>query len=201
MNRIPLFSRLRRAVCGLLALAAGVQPAFADQLERHQQIVGDLVAQGVMPAVADCAAHASFVVPTSPRYDRVEFPPQFLDTTHASVEPWTGPFDSHKQRTEVDTVVSVKGLGYTKTDPSGQPDLLSFRCGYLNNTMLAFGYDDPGGATPTARRSTGGSRRQASATRRGSARSKATARKSTGASTSRKAGSTAKRSTKGTAKR
>lgn len=212
MNRNSLFCRVRRALVAVLASQFACLPVMADQLEQHQQIMDQLLQQGVKPLVADCAAHASFVVPTSPAFDRVEFPTEFLDDQHASVESWNAPFDTHKQRVEVDTVVTVKGLAYRKAGESA-PDLLTFRCGYVQNAMLAFGYDDPSlrasvapssgrsrasagsrrrhGAVATAR---GGSRKAASGkARSGKASAKASTKSSTRSSTR---GKTAQKSTR-----
>ncbi|MCY0387766.1 hypothetical protein OVY01_11080 [Robbsia sp. Bb-Pol-6] len=120
-------------------------PAFADQADSHDALVEQLVQQQhASPLVADCAAHAAYVVPTSPVYDHVAFLNTAFDAQHATVEPWNQPFDNHKQRITVDTLVSVSGLGYRKSTSDGrQPDLLTFRCGYVADKLLAFGYNEP----------------------------------------------------------
>jgi len=117
----------------------------ADSTATHDTLVQQLIQQQhAAPLVADCAAHAAFVVPTSPIYDHVEFLPSAVDSQHASVEPWGQPFDDGKQRITVDTLVLVSGLGYRKgADQSKDPDLLKFRCGYVADKLLAFSYNEP----------------------------------------------------------
>jgi hypothetical protein len=117
----------------------------ADSAAAHDTLVQQLIQQQhAAPLVADCAAHAGFVVPTSPIYDHVEFLPSAVDAQHASVEPWNQPFDDGKQRITVDTLVLVSGLGYRKgADQSKDPDLLKFRCGYVADKLLAFSYNEP----------------------------------------------------------
>lgn len=146
MDRFPPARRRRLRACltGSLAvfLCCGATPfARADQLEQHNDLVAKLIAeQQANPLAADCAAHADFVVPTSPLYDRIEFADGALDDAHATIEPWDGAFDSGKQRTRVDTMVTIEGTGYRKT---GSQDKLTIRCGYLQNQMLAFDYNEP----------------------------------------------------------
>ncbi|MGI4982544.1 MAG: BspC domain-containing protein [Janthinobacterium lividum] len=125
-----------------LVLAA---PTFADQADSHDALVEQLIQQQhASPLVADCAAHAAYVVPTSPVYDHVEFLNTAFDDQHATVEPWNQPFDTHKQRITVETLVSVSGLGYRKSNGErSQPDLLKLRCGYVADKLLAFGYNEP----------------------------------------------------------
>ena len=117
----------------------------ADSAAAHDTLVQQLIQQQhAAPLVADCAAHAAFVVPTSPIYDHVEFLPSAVDAQHASVEPWNQPFDDGKQRITVDTLVLVSGLGYRKgAGQSQDPDLLKFRCGYVADKLLAFSYNEP----------------------------------------------------------
>jgi len=118
---------------------------FTEQLDSHTALVQQLIdKQHAQPLVADCAAHAAFVVPTSPVYDHVEFLPTSLDAQHASAEPWNQPFDDGKQHITVDTLVLVNGLGYRKNaGEDSQPDLLKFRCGYIADKLLAFAYNEP----------------------------------------------------------
>lgn len=118
---------------------------FTEQLDSHAALVQQLIdKQHAQPLVADCAAHAAFVVPTSPIYDHVEFLPTSLDAQHASAEPWNQPFADGKQHITVDTLVLVNGLGYRKkAGEDSQPDLLKFRCGYVADKLLAFAYNEP----------------------------------------------------------
>jgi hypothetical protein len=148
MDRTNVPRRLLRVVGRLAACAASASlictaPAFADQLEQHNELVDKFV--NVMhadPLVADCAAHASFVASTSSAFDHVEFPPGSFDSAHASVTPWNDSFDEGKQRVKVDNIVTVEGLGIRQNGDSDPADL-RFRCGYVGNQMLAFSWNDP----------------------------------------------------------
>ncbi|MFL9871283.1 BspC domain-containing protein [Paraburkholderia megapolitana] len=118
-------------------------PAFADQLEQHNELVTRFVNDmHADPLVADCAAHANFVVSTSSAFDHVDFPPSSFDSSHASVTPWNDSFDDGKQRVKVDSVVTVEGLGIPQAS-GGDPMDLKFRCGYVGSQMLAFSWNDP----------------------------------------------------------
>ena len=145
MHRYTLMSRLRYRV-GTLLISLTVLPALtahADQLEQHDNLVQKYVnEQHASPLVADCAAHASFVVSTSSYFDHAEFPPNTLDDEHAKTQPWNDAFDTGKQRIKVDTIVTVTGEGFRK-DPQAAPESLTFKCGYVDNKMLAFSYNDP----------------------------------------------------------
>ena len=140
-----MMSRLRYRV-GTLLISLTVLPALtahADQLEQHDNLVQKYVnEQHASPLVADCAAHASFVVSTSSYFDHAEFPPNTLDDEHAKTQPWNDAFDTGKQRIKVDTIVTVTGEGFRK-DPQAAPESLTFKCGYVDNKMLAFSYNDP----------------------------------------------------------
>ena len=140
--------RLLRVVGRLAACAASVSlicsaPAFADQLEQHNELVNKFVNDlHADPLVADCAAHGNFVASTSSAFDHVEFPPSSFDTAHASVTPWNDSFDEGKQRVKVDNIVTVEGLGIRQNGDSDPADL-KFRCGYVGSQMLAFSWNDP----------------------------------------------------------
>jgi hypothetical protein len=140
--------RLLRVVGRLAACAASVSlicsaPAFADQLEQHNELVNKFVNDlHADPLVADCAAHGNFVASTSSAFDHVEFPPSSFDSAHASVTPWNDSFDEGKQRVKVDNIVTVEGLGIRQSGDSDPADL-KFRCGYVGTQMLAFSWNDP----------------------------------------------------------
>ncbi|RDK01391.1 BspC domain-containing protein [Paraburkholderia lacunae] len=140
--------RLLRLVGRLAACAASlslmcIAPAFADQLEQHNDLVNRFVNDmHADPLVADCAAHGNFVASTSTAFDHVEFPPSSFDSAHASVTPWNDSFDEGKQRVKVDNIVTVEGLGI-RPSGDGDPADLKFRCGYVGNQMLAFSWNDP----------------------------------------------------------
>jgi len=139
---------LLRVVGRLAACAASVSlicsaPAFADQLEQHNELVNKFVNDlHADPLVADCAAHGNFVASTSSAFDHVEFPPSSFDSAHASVTPWNDSFDEGKQRVKVDNIVTVEGLGIRQNGDSDPADL-KFRCGYVGTQMLAFSWNDP----------------------------------------------------------
>jgi hypothetical protein len=148
MDRTNTPRRLLRLVGRLATLAASLSlicaaPAFADQLEQHNDLVNKFVNDmHADPLVADCAAHGDFVASTSTAFDHVEFPPSSFDSAHASVTPWNDSFDEGKQRVKVDNIVTVEGLGVRQNGNSDPADL-KFRCGYVGAQMLAFSWNDP----------------------------------------------------------
>ncbi|NML33147.1 BspC domain-containing protein [Paraburkholderia antibiotica] len=148
MDRTNLPRRLLRVVGQLAACAASLSlictaPAFADQLEQHNDLVSRFMNEmHADPLVADCAAHGNFVASTSTAFDHVEFPPSSFDSAHSSVTPWNDSFDEGKQRVKVDSIVTVEGVGVRPND-SGEPADLKFRCGYVGSQMLAFSWNDP----------------------------------------------------------
>ncbi|WP_118182024.1 BspC domain-containing protein [Paraburkholderia phosphatilytica] len=165
MDRTTVPRRLLRLVGRVMVVVSGVSlalsvPAFADQLEQHNELVNKFITDmHADPLVADCAAHADFVVSTSTAFDHVDFPPSSFDSSHATVTPWNDSFDEGKQRVKVDNIVTIEGLGI-RTNNVGDPMDLKFRCGYLGNQMLAFSWNDP---VPMAkpRSELGGSRHSA----------------------------------------
>jgi len=205
MDRTNVPRRLLRVAGRLAACAASVSltctaPAFADQLEQHNELVNKFVNEmHADPLVADCAAHGNFVASTSTAFDHVEFPPSSFDSAHSSVTPWNDSFDEGKQRVKVDNIVTVEGLG-VRQDGSGDPADLKFRCGYVGNQMLAFSWNDP--VPPAKPRSTAPSGKHKSmkgkhgpggksSTKKSSGKNakKATSSKSSGKSSSAKSGS------------
>ena len=159
MDRTNVPRRLLRLVGRLATYAASLSlictaPAFADQLEQHQDLVSRFVNDlHADPLVADCAAHGDFVASTSTAFDHVEFPPSSFDNAHASVTPWNDSFDEGKQRVKVDNIVTVEGIGIRQSG-EGDPADLKFRCGYVGTQMLAFSWNDP---VPPARAHSAGS--------------------------------------------
>jgi hypothetical protein len=148
MDRTQAHRRWLRFVGPLAAFAASISlvcvtPAWADQLEQHNELVSQFVNQmHADPLVADCAAHGNFVASTSTAFDHVEFPPSSFDSSHSSVTPWNDSFDEGKQRVKVDTIVTVEGLGVSQNGANA-PFQLKFRCGYVGQQMLAFSWNDP----------------------------------------------------------
>jgi hypothetical protein len=148
MDRSNVPRRLLRLVGRLATCAASLSlicsaPAFADQLEQHNDLVNKFVSDlHADPLVADCAAHGDFVAGTSTAFDHVDFPPSSFDSAHASVTPWNDSFDEGKQRVKVDNIVIVEGIG-VRQNGEGDPTPLKFRCGYVGAQMLAFSWNDP----------------------------------------------------------
>ncbi|MFM0627977.1 BspC domain-containing protein [Paraburkholderia xenovorans] len=175
MDRTNVPRRLLRLVGRLATCAASLSlicsaPAFADQLEQHNDLVNKFVNDmHADPLVADCAAHGNFVASTSTAFDHVEFPPSSFDSAHASVTPWNDSFDEGKQRVKVDNIVTVEGLGIRQSG-GGDPADLKFRCGYVGAQMLAFSWNDP--VPPTRARSAEPSGSQASSGKHKSANGK-----------------------------
>jgi hypothetical protein len=175
MDRTNVPRRLLRLVGRLATCAASLSlicsaPAFADQLEQHNDLVNKFVNDmHADPLVADCAAHGNFVASTSTAFDHVEFPPSSFDSAHASVTPWNDSFDEGKQRVKVDNIVTVEGLGIRQSG-GGDPADLKFRCGYVGAQMLAFSWNDP--VPPTRARSAQPSGSQASSGKHKSAKGK-----------------------------
>jgi len=133
----------RLAACAASLVFAIAQPAQADQIDQHNELVNTFITQmHANPLVADCAAHGNFVASTSTVLDHVEFPPSAFDSAHSSVTPWNDSFDERKQRVKVDTIVTVEGIGIPQ-DSNHAPYDLTFRCGYSSNQMLAFSWNDP----------------------------------------------------------
>lgn len=135
---------LMRAVCTAAVAATPFAipgTAHAFTLEQHRALVDKFINERhADPLVADCAAHASFVVATLPGYESVEYNDTALDPTHAKVEPWSGPFDDRKQRVDVTQMVTLDGVGKRTT---GQTDEIHIRCGYADGRMMGFDYTSP----------------------------------------------------------
>ncbi|WP_144108282.1 BspC domain-containing protein [Paraburkholderia sp. BCC1886] len=175
MDRTNVPRRLLRLIGRLATCAAALSlictaPAFADQLEQHNDLVNRFVNDmHADPLVADCAAHGDFVASTSTAFDHVEFPPSSFDSAHASVTPWNDSFDEAKQRVKVDNIVTVEGLGVRQSG-DGDPAALKFRCGYVGAQMLAFSWNDP--VPPARAQSSGSSSHSRASGKHGGARGK-----------------------------
>lgn len=152
--------------------------------------------------VADCAAHASWVVPRSATYDALKIPTGALAAGQATTEPWSGRFSPGKQAVPVSSVVTFAATAHKRRgDDDWQP--VKVRCGYDDGMMLAYELQDSSGATisepaaaPAVHTATHAS---ASKSRKG-AKGKSTASKSGKASASRSSKSTTAKSTSGSAK-
>lgn len=96
--------------------------------------------------VADCAAHASWVVPRSATYDALKIPTGALASGQATVESWNGRFSQGKQAVPVNSVVTFSALAHKRRgeEPWQQ---VKVRCGYDDGMMLAYELLDSSGAT------------------------------------------------------
>ncbi|AKM33042.1 hypothetical protein AB870_19925 [Pandoraea faecigallinarum] len=184
------------AVAAPLCLSAFTAPAQAFTLEQHRALVEQFInTRHADPLVADCAAHASFVVATLPGYESVEYNETALDPGHAKIEPWNGPFDDRKQRVDVTQMVELDGVGKRT---SGQTDNIHIRCGYADGRMMGFDYTSPlSQVEQPVRRAARGKASHATAKsgKRGTT-AKASGSKSTAKSSSAKSGSTKKSTAK-----
>jgi hypothetical protein len=184
------------AVAAPLGLSAFVAPAQAFTLEQHRALVEQFInTRHAEPLVADCAAHASFVVATLPGYESVEYGETALDPAHAKIEPWNGPFDDRKQRVDVTQMVELDGVGKRT---SGQTDNIHIRCGYADGRMMGFDYTSPLSQVeqPVKRTSRGkASHASAKSAKRGTT-AKASGGKSTAKSSASKSTSAKKSATK-----
>lgn len=196
--------RTARQVAGIaaapLCLSALTAPAQAFTLEQHRALVEQFInTRQADPLVADCAAHASFVVATLPGYESVEYGEHALDPEHAKVAPWSGPFGDRKQRVDVTQMVELDGIGKRT---NGQTDNIHIRCGYVDGRMMGFDYTSPLPQVeqPAKRATRGNTRGKASHATAKSGKRGATAKSSSGkssakSSSAKSSGSTAKKST------
>lgn len=156
-----------------------------EQLMRSENTTAD---------IADCAAHASWVVPRSATYDALRIPTGALGAGQATVERWDGRFSQVKQAVPVNSVVTFPAAAH-KRKGEGNWEAVKVRCGYDDGMMLAYELLDASGAViaePAAapavplpqQRATGKSRKGAKATSKSSAKgTKSTASKSGAKST------------------
>lgn len=98
--------------------------------------------------VADCAAHASWVVPRSASYDALKIPTGALSASQAIEERWEGRFSAGKQAVPVSSVVTFNATAHKrKGEAQWQP--VKVRCGYNDGMMLAYELLDSNGDTIT----------------------------------------------------
>ncbi|WP_441633555.1 BspC domain-containing protein [Cupriavidus sp. YAF13] len=147
--------------------------------------------------VADCAAHASWVVPRSATYDALKIPTGALGAGQATVEPWDGRFSQGKQAVPVSSVVTFSATAH-KRRAEAQWEPVKVRCGYADGMMLAYELLDGSGtvisepaAAPAVRSSSGNSTRHATSGKghKGSKASKSGSGKATKSTSSSKSGS------------
>ncbi len=93
--------------------------------------------EGANADVADCAAHASWVVPRSASFDALKIPSGALGADQAQVMPWSERFSPVKQAVKVSSVVLFDAQGHQR----GATDTwlpIKVRCGYKDGMMLAY---------------------------------------------------------------
>lgn len=165
--------------------------------------------ENAKPEVADCAAHASWVVPRSATYDALRIPTGALGDGQATVERWEGRFSPVKQAVPVTAVVTFAATAHRRNGES-RWDPVKVRCGYDDGMMLAYELLDDDGTVitepaarpavePPVRRATArnrGRRSSTKATRAKSGKSSAKATRSTGSSKAKSSKSTKARTTK-----
>ncbi|WP_055325358.1 BspC domain-containing protein [Ralstonia solanacearum] len=98
------------------------------------------------PDVADCAAHASWIVPRSTNFDQFRLPTGALSEGQAKVEPWDSRFSQSKQGAiKVSSVVSFNAAAHKRGTSSDQWEPVRVRCGYDEGMMLAYELLDANG--------------------------------------------------------
>lgn len=114
--------------------------------------------ENARPDVADCAAHASWIIPRSTNFDQFRLPTGALSDGQAKVEPWDSRFSSSKQgAVKVSSVVSFTAAVHKRGTGSDQWEPVKVRCGYDEGMMLAYELLDANGqpfASPAAAPST-----------------------------------------------
>ncbi|PSB92166.1 BspC domain-containing protein [Candidatus Pandoraea novymonadis] len=137
-NRILIRIFLYTAATAALFLS---NATHAVTLQQHHSLVKKFVNERhVELLIADCAAHASFVISTLPRYSMFEYNPDATSKDDAKIEAWDGPFDQDKQKIYVTQVVTLDGIGQRN---NGEADTIHIRCGYADGHMMAFDYTTP----------------------------------------------------------
>ncbi|WP_441623981.1 MULTISPECIES: BspC domain-containing protein [unclassified Cupriavidus] len=155
--------------------------------------------------VADCAAHASWVVPRSASFDALKIPTGALGAGQATVEPWDGRFSQGKQAVPVSSVVTFAATAH-KRNAEAQWEPVKVRCGYAEGMMLAYELLDGSGTVisePAAAPAVHGNTRQAASAKghKGSKAAKSGSGKASGTkSTKASSSSSSKSTTKSTSK-
>ncbi|MCT7305546.1 BspC domain-containing protein [Ralstonia sp. L16] len=176
--------------------------------------------EGARPDVADCAAHASWIIPRSTNFDQFRLPTGALSNDQAKVEPWGSRFSSSKQGAiKVSSVVSFNAAVHKRGTGNDQWEPVRVRCGYDEGMMLAYELLDANGqpfAAPAAapssskarthcrrgHRCTTSAAAHGKSAAKGKASTKATAKSAKGSSTAKTKSTTASKSTaKSTAKK
>jgi len=110
--------------------------------------------ENARPDVADCAAHASWIIPRSTNFDQFRLPTGALSNEQAKVEPWDSRFSQSKQgAVKVSSVISFNAAVHKRGTGSDQWEPVRVRCGYDEGMMLAYELLDANGqpfASPAA---------------------------------------------------
>ncbi|WP_343548260.1 hypothetical protein [Ralstonia sp.] len=176
--------------------------------------------EGARPDVADCAAHASWIIPRSTNFDQFRLPTGALSNDQAKVEPWDSRFSSSKQGAiKVSSVITFNAAVHKRGTGNDQWEPVRVRCGYDEGMMLAYELLDANGqpfaapaaapSSSTARthcrrghRCTTNAAAHGKTTAKGKASAKATAKSAKGSGTAKTKSTTASKSTaKSTAKK
>ncbi|OCS45713.1 BspC domain-containing protein [Ralstonia pickettii] len=176
--------------------------------------------EGARPDVADCAAHASWIIPRSTNFDQFRLPTGALSNDQAKVEPWDSRFSSSKQGAiKVSSVITFNAAVHKRGTGNDQWEPVRVRCGYDEGMMLAYELLDANGqpfaapaaaaASSTARthcrrghRCTTSAAARGKSTAKGKASTKATAKSAKGSGTAKTKSTAASKSTaKSTAKK
>lgn len=144
--------------------------------------------EGAAAMVADCAAHASWVVPRSTNFDALKIPQGALRQGRAEIMPWQGRFSPVKQAVPVSQVVVFDAEGQRRGATNDWVPM-KVRCGYQDGMMLAYELLDANGTTigipARAAPSRAPAARKAAANKRG-AKASSTSRSKAGAKASSK---------------
>jgi len=175
--------------------------------------------EGARPDVADCAAHASWIIPRSTNFDQFRLPTGALSNDQAKVEPWDSRFSSSKQGAiKVSSVITFNAAVHKRGTGNDQWEPVRVRCGYDEGMMLAYELLDANGqpfaapaapSSSTARthcrrghRCTTSAAAHGKTTAKGKASTKATAKSAKGSGAAKTKSTTASKSTaKSTAKK
>ena len=176
--------------------------------------------EGARPDVADCAAHASWIIPRSTNFDQFRLPTGALSSDQAKVEPWDSRFSSSKQGAiKVSSVITFNAAVHKRGTGNDQWEPVRVRCGYDEGMMLAYELLDANGqpfaapaaapSSSTARthcrrghRCTTSAAAHGKTAAKGKASTKATAKSAKGGGTAKTKSTTASKSTaKSTAKK
>lgn len=136
VNKTPPTTTVTLPEKGRVSLAE-YRAQMREQLMKSENAASD---------VADCAAHASWVVPRSATYDALKIPTGALSAGQASEERWEGRFSPGKQAVPVSSVVTFNATAHKRRgEAQWQP--VKVRCGYNEGMMLAYELLDSNGDT------------------------------------------------------